>query len=54
MRIISDLLQPVKRKIHFLVPPHFTNYGTRAEKVLDLGVFNLEVILPVSSTSALH
>uniref|UniRef100_A0A1I7VI63 YopX domain-containing protein n=1 Tax=Loa loa TaxID=7209 RepID=A0A1I7VI63_LOALO len=36
------------RKIHFLVPYHFINYGIHAEKVLDLGIFNLEAILPVS------
>ncbi|EFO18555.1 hypothetical protein LOAG_09942, partial [Loa loa] len=34
------------RKIHFLVPYHFINYGIHAEKVLDLGIFNLEAILP--------
>ncbi|VDM14396.1 unnamed protein product, partial [Wuchereria bancrofti] len=38
---------PGFRKIHFLVPYHFTNYGTHAEKVLDLGIFNLEAILPI-------
>ncbi|VDN04055.1 unnamed protein product [Thelazia callipaeda] len=39
---------PGFRKIHFVIPSHFTNYGQYAEKILDLGVFNLEVILPVS------
>ncbi|CAG9532562.1 unnamed protein product [Cercopithifilaria johnstoni] len=34
------------RRIQFLVPYHFTNYGIHAEKVLDLGTFNLEAILP--------
>ncbi|KAL3995536.1 Transthyretin-like family protein [Acanthocheilonema viteae] len=37
------------RKIHFLIPYHFTNYGTHAERVLDLGIFNLEAMLPVST-----
>uniref|UniRef100_A0A915Q266 Transthyretin-like family protein n=1 Tax=Setaria digitata TaxID=48799 RepID=A0A915Q266_9BILA len=39
---------PGFRKIHFIVPYHFTNYGIHAKRVLDLGIFNLEVILPVS------
>ncbi|VDM91693.1 unnamed protein product [Litomosoides sigmodontis] len=37
---------PGLRKIHFLVPRHFTNYGTHAERVLDIGIFNLEAVLP--------
>ncbi|VDK51017.1 unnamed protein product, partial [Gongylonema pulchrum] len=49
VKVYHDCLHsglPGKRKIHFIVPPHFTNYGTHAEKVLDLGIFNLEAILP--------
>lgn len=43
-----NTLQPGLRKIHFVVPRHFTNYGTQAERVLNIGTFNLEAILPVS------